>query len=100
MKGEFCVNYDTLDNALETMTTAYTEFSSITDNNFNKEIDELKIMNSDFAEATIDMLEMIQRFGFEEIVSHMSTYIEQAKKTYEEIKTTDETLAKTVYGEK
>lgn len=100
MKSEFCVNYDTLDNALETMTTAYTEFSSITDNKFNNEIDVLKEMNSDFVSATIDMLEMIQRLGFDDVTSHMSTYIEYAKKTYEEIKTTDENLAKTLYGEK
>lgn len=94
MKDVFAVDYDELETAIEQMRIAYEQFNTFSENVFQTEIECLSAMNSDFVDKLIRVLEIAKNWNIDTLNENILGYIQDAEAAWEDIKKTDEALAK------
>ncbi len=92
MEEKLIIDYEEMEESIEQMRQAYEEFSKITQLAFFDEINYLEVMNADFVETLIQVLQIARGWNLNRIKKNVNEYIGAADMIYQIIKEQEEAL--------
>lgn len=92
MEEKLVIDYEEMEESIEQMRQAYEEFSKITQLAFFDEINYLEVMNADFVETLIQVLQIARGWNLNRIKKNVNEYIGAADMIYQIIKEQEEAL--------
>lgn len=92
MEEKLVIDYEEMEESIEQMRQAHEEFSKITQLAFFDEINYLEVMNADFVETLIQVLQIARGWNLNRIKKNVNEYIGAADMIYQIIKEQEEAL--------